>query len=207
MMASSPALTDVGRHVVADYVEFVAAWIRNPLQTASVLPSSRYLAALIVQGLKPDGGRVIELGGGTGVFTRAILGLGIAPADLEVVEINHDLARQLRASFPDVSVIEADAGQLSHHVAAPASTYQAVISGLPLLAMRRAQQRGILAEAFALLADDGAMYQFTYSTKCPVCADMLAELGLVSEETGFTWRNFPPARVFRFSREPAAVGA
>lgn len=206
-MASSPALTDSCRHIAAGYMEFVSAWIRNPLQTASVIPSSRYLAALIVRGLEPGKGRVIELGGGTGVFTSAILKLGVAPSDLEVVEINHDLARQLRATFPEVSIIEADAGQLARHVEAAAGDYQAVVSGLPLLAMRRAQQRGILAEAFSLLADDGAMYQFTYSTKCPVSADLLGELGLVSEETGFTWRNFPPARVFRFSREPAAACA
>jgi phospholipid N-methyltransferase len=185
-------------------MEFASAWIRNPLQTASVLPSSRYLAALMVEGVQPGAGRVIELGGGTGVFTAAILGLGVAPADLEVVEINHDLAHQLRLTFPEVSVIEADAGLLVGRVAAAAGEYQAVVSGLPLLAMRRAQQRGILAEAFALLADDGAMYQFTYSTKCPVRAGLLEELGLVSEETGFTWRNFPPARVFRFSRRPDA---
>ncbi|HWW63227.1 MAG TPA: phospholipid methyltransferase [Sphingomonadaceae bacterium] len=204
-MASSPALSTAGRPLIAGYVEFVSAWIRNPLQTASVLPSSRYLAELMIAGVEPGKGRVIELGGGTGVFTSAILKLGVASSELEVVEINEDLAHQLRLTFPEVSIIEADAGMLSRHVAAAPGDYQAVVSGLPLLAMRRAQQRGILAEAFSLLADDGAMYQFTYSTKCPVNAGLLDELGLASEQTGFTWRNFPPARVFRFTRRTVAA--
>ena len=203
-MDSDPGLANVARRKSSTYLDFMSAWLRNPRQTASIVPSSSHLADLIVQGVRPGRGRVIELGGGTGVFTDAILALGVAAEELEVVEINHDLARQLRRRFPHVTIIEARAGALSRHVAGKPGDYQAVISGLPLLTMKRAQQRDILTEAFALLGEEGAMYQFTYATKCPVGADLLARLGLRSEETGFTWRNFPPARVFRFTRASKA---
>ena len=60
-----------------EYLDFLAAWVQKPRQTASVVPSSRYLARLMVAQIDPAGGRVLELGGGTGVFTRAIQELSL----------------------------------------------------------------------------------------------------------------------------------
>src|SRR3546814_10352004 len=94
------------------------------LQTASVGPSSRYLARLMVEHIVPDDGRVIELGGGTGVFTRAILGTGLPPEKLEVVEINPAFARGLRRHFPHVSVLETPAQIVSTATAGEAGEYQ-----------------------------------------------------------------------------------
>jgi len=65
-----------------EYLDFLAAWVKKPRQTASVVPSSRYLARLMVEHINPDDGRVMELGGGTGVFTRAILETGRPPEKL-----------------------------------------------------------------------------------------------------------------------------
>ena len=52
-------------------------WLRNPLQIAAIAPSSRELAAAMVAALPPGTNRVIELGGGTGALTRALLAKGI----------------------------------------------------------------------------------------------------------------------------------
>lgn len=185
---------------VREYAEFFAAWVRRPRQTASVVPSSRYLARLMVRGLEPDGGRVLELGGGTGVFTRAILAHGLPAERLEVVEINSVFARGLERQFPTVDVIQHRAESISAHVAGVAGTYQRVVSGLPLLAINQETQRAILEEAFRLLAPDGVFVQFTYSLFPPVSRDLLRSLGLEATRAGQTIRNFPPATVFHFRR-------
>ena len=183
-----------------DYLRFFGAWVRRPMQNGSVVPSSRHLARRMVAGIDPADGRVVELGGGTGVFTRAILATGLPPERLEVVEVNPILARSLRQTFADISIVECWAQQFSRHAAGEAGSYQAAVSGLPLLAMDRAIQRAILADIFTMLAPGAGMMQFTYATRSPVHADVLAGLGLKAERVGRTMRNFPPATLFRISR-------
>lgn len=185
----------------SEYLDFLAAWLKRPRQTASVVPSSRFLARLMVRDIDPQGSRVIELGGGTGVFTRAILGTGLPAEQLEVVEINPAFARNLRRHFPGVSIVEHPAQALSGHIAGDVGSYQTVVSGLPLLAMDRGAHRAILAQAFELLAPGGTFIQFTYSVRSPVAREVLASLGLEAERVGQTVRNFPPATVFRFFRK------
>lgn len=198
VIAMTASVTDKVR--ATEYLDFLAAWLKRPRQTASVVPSSRYLARLMVRGIDPLDGRVIELGGGTGVFTRAILATGLPADKLEVVEINAAFARNLRRHFPGVAIIEQPAQALRSHVAGEVGSYQTVVSGLPLLAMDRADHRAILEEAFALLAPGGRFIQFTYSTRSPVNSRLLLELGLKCDRVGQTVRNFPPATVFAYSR-------
>ncbi|WP_150290338.1 class I SAM-dependent methyltransferase [Sphingobium estronivorans] len=184
-----------------EYLDFLAAWVKKPRQTASVVPSSRYLARLMVEQIDPQGGRVMELGGGTGVFTRAILGTGLPPERLEVVEINPAFARGLRRHFPQVSVLETPAQTVSASAAGEVGDYQAVISGLPLLAMDRQMHAEILSESFRMLRPGGCFIQFTYSLRPPVSRDILDALDLEVARVGQTVRNFPPATVFRFFRK------
>ncbi len=188
------------RTQASEYLNFLAAWVKKPRQTASVVPSSRYLARLMVRDIAADGGRVMELGGGTGVFTREILSTGL-PADmLEVVEINPAFARGLRRHFPGVSILEVPAQSVSSSAAGKPGDYQIVVSGLPLLAMDKAMHIAILSEAFAMLKPGGSFVQFTYSLRPPISRDTMALLGLEVERVGQTVRNFPPATVFRFTR-------
>lgn len=183
-----------------EYLDFLAAWVKKPRQTASVVPSSRYLARLMVRDIDPAGGRVLELGGGTGVFTRAILQTGLSPDLVEVVEINPAFARGLRRHFPQISVLETPAQIVSTATAGGAGEYQTVVSGLPLLAMERHVHADILGEAFHMLRPGGRFVQFTYSMRPPVSREILDALDLEVERVGQTVRNFPPATVFRFFR-------
>lgn len=185
----------------SEHLHFLAEWFKRPRQTASVVPSSRHLADLMVRGIDSRGGPVIELGGGTGVFTRAILETGLPANQLEVVEINPAFARNLRRRFAGVSIVEVPAQHISGYVAHAAGDYQTVVSGLPLLAMDKKTNIAILREAFALLAPGGVFVQFTYSIRSPVGRDVLDALGLESFRIGQTVRNFPPATVFGFRRK------
>ena len=184
----------------SEYLDFLAAWVKKPRQTASVVPSSRYLARLMVAQVDPADGRVLELGGGTGVFTRAILQTGLPPEKLEVVEINPAFARGLRRHFPQVSVLETPAQIVSTATAGAPGEYQTVVSGLPLLAMDRHMHMDILSESFRMLQPGGSFVQFTYSMRPPVSRDVIDALDLTVERAGQTVRNFPPATVFRFTR-------
>ena len=183
---------------------FFRQWLKNPLGIAALSPSGRQLARQMIAELPPAARRVIELGGGTGVFTRALLEHGVAPNDLLVLELNEALYQHLRTRFADAHVVCADARELKSIAGKvgflAAGAADAVISGLGLLSMTRRTQGEILEAAFSMLKPDGRFIQFTYGPKSPVSRELLAELGLSVRRGGFAWWNVPPASVYVYTR-------
>ncbi|MBS0591288.1 MAG: methyltransferase domain-containing protein [Proteobacteria bacterium] len=183
---------------------FFRQWLKNPLAIAALAPSGAQLAGRMTAELPHGTKRVIELGAGTGVFTRAMLDSGIAAEQLLVVELNEELHGHLRAQFPTAHVVCGNACDLSSIVRdenfAGAGEVDAVVSGLGLLSMSRDLQRSIMRSAFEVLGPGGSFIQFTYSPMPPLSRDLLDELGLSVRRGGFAWRNLPPATVFVFSR-------
>lgn len=184
----------------SDYARFIHAWLRRPRQTASIVPSSPWLGRLMATQIDPEGGRVMELGGGTGALTREILAIGLPMDQLEVVEINEEFARNLRRALPGVRIIETPAQAVAAEAAGGEGGYQCVISGLPLLAMGKALQHDILAEAFKLLRPGGTFVQFTYSPRPPAARSVARMLDLEVRKIGTIVRNVPPATVFSYRR-------
>lgn len=183
---------------------FFRQWLKNPRGVAAISPSSQQLARQMMSELPRGARRVIELGGGTGVFTRALLGHGIAPADLLVLELNEELHQHLQRHFPQVHVACADARDLANvaiahgfHGETPAD---AIVSGLGLLSMPRQTQRDILGAAFDCLQPQGRFVQFTYGPANPVAREVIEDLGLNARRGSFTWWNVPPATVYVYSR-------
>src|SRR3546814_8963089 len=117
----------------------------------------------------PPQGPVVELGGGTGPVTAALLGAGIPPEQLYVIEREPQLHRHLMLRFPKVHVLCGDAAVLTK-LLHPLGVHEAaaVVSSLPLLSMKRSVQRAILSESFALLAPGAPLIQFTYGLFSPV---------------------------------------
>ncbi|KNY16187.1 hypothetical protein AKG11_13670 [Shinella sp. SUS2] len=182
----------------SDHLLFLRSWISRPLQVAAVAPSSRWLADAITAEVPRDGGRVLELGPGTGVFTRALLRRGIPEGALTLVERDPAFARLLRSRFPAATLLEADAAALPRDQ----SGFSAAISGLPLLSMPRAQVERILACAFDHMADGAHLFQFTYGPRCPVPDAILLASGLTARFRSFVPINLPPASVYRITRLP-----
>lgn len=183
---------------------FFRQWLKNPRAMAALSPSSRHLAREMIAQL-PRGARcVIELGGGTGVFTRALLEHGIAPCDLMVLELNAELARLLQGKFPGVRVVNGDACELAGIVRqtgfAADGGVDAVVSGLGFLAMPRSVQRAILTAVFAVLGPDRPLIQFTYGPSSPLPRDLLRELDLSMRRASTIWLNMPPATVYVYTR-------
>jgi len=196
--ASARCLPSEGR--LPDHLRFVRSWASDPLRVAAIAPSGAALARLITRDLQPSHAPVLELGAGTGVFTRAIIGRGIDPAELTLVEFGEEFAALLRDRFPQARVVQGDASRISASVLFPGAKAGAVVSGLGLLSMSPRMVVAILAKAFDCLRADGAFYQFTYGPRCPVPRPILDRLGLKAQRIGGTMRNLPPASVYRISR-------
>jgi phosphatidylethanolamine/phosphatidyl-N-methylethanolamine N-methyltransferase len=183
---------------------FLSRWIKAPQLIGSVAPSSRGLARAMAREIDPAGtGIVVELGGGTGSITRALLERGLAPGRLVVVECDWTLAALLRKRFPGVKVVRGDAAELRALLRGLGVVQvDTVVSSLPLLSMPRVLRRRIVEECFGLLDERGAFVQYTYGVTSPLAA---LELGLVGHPSQRIWRNFPPAVVWRFCRSTRPV--
>jgi phosphatidylethanolamine/phosphatidyl-N-methylethanolamine N-methyltransferase len=203
MLASMKPESDTSRSAPVGWT-FFRQWLKNPLEVAAISPSSRQLARQMVHQLPKGCRRVIELGGGTGVLTRAVLDHGIAPEDLLVLELNEELHQHLHRAFPGVAAVCGDAMHLreiaSEHGFAGERRADAIVSGLGLLSMPRISQQLILSAAFDCLQQDGRFVQFTYGPANPVSREVVDALGLTSRRASFTWWNVPPATVYVYQR-------
>lgn len=184
----------------AEAFHFFRAWLAEPLRVAAVVPSGRALSALMVSEVSPEIGPVIELGPGTGAFTRALIRKGIAEENLALIEFGSDFAAKLNFHFPRAKTLWMDAARLHDVVLFNGTPAGAIISGLPLLSMPPKKVLSILNGAFAHLRADGAFYQFTYGPRCPISRPLLDRLGLKATCIGHTFANIPPAAVYRIRR-------
>ncbi len=185
----------------ADFVRFFRSWVSDPMRVAAVAPSSERLARLMTQEIQPLTGPILELGPGTGVFTRALLARGIPESALTLVEFGEEFAVRLRGRFPEARVVQMDAAQLGQCGLFDDAPFGAVVSGLPLLSMPPEKVAAIVGGAFEAMKPGGAFYQFTYGPRCPVPKLVLESLGLKGTRIGSTVRNIPPAGVYRISRQ------
>ncbi|MFC7642105.1 class I SAM-dependent methyltransferase [Streptosporangium lutulentum] len=113
-------------------------FLRSPLLTATVAPSSRRLSAQMTVPI-PERGEptIVELGPGTGAFTRFIQDrLGGRGRHL-AIELNPRLAGFLGRRFPGVEVVHASAADLLALMAERGLSADVVVSGLPWVAFRR----------------------------------------------------------------------
>ncbi|MDT2019614.1 methyltransferase domain-containing protein [Methylocella sp. CPCC 101449] len=184
----------------SDILPFFQAWLSAPLRVASITPSGQALADLITSEISATTGPVLELGVGTGVFTRALLARGVLESNLTLVENGPEFALLLDQRFPKARVLTMDAARLRRCDQLESTSLGAVVSGLPLLSMRPRKVISILAGAFTHLKPGGSFYQFTYGPRCPVPRPLLDRLDLKATRIGGTYCNLPPAAVYRISR-------
>ena len=183
---------------------FFRQWLKNPLRVASVTPSGPQLTGLMMAELQAGTQRVIELGGGTGVFTDALLRHGIAADNLMVLELNGELHAHLAKRFQAVHIVQGDARELPRLAEecgyAQRGLADAVVSGLGMLSMPKPLQRDILAAAMACMRPDGRFVQFTYGPANPIAQEVLDALDLNMRRGRTAWKNLPPATVYVYTR-------
>jgi len=193
-------------NTASDPTLFFRLWLKDPFRIGAIAPSSRDLARAMAS-LVPDSQHypIVELGGGTGVITQALLDRGIPAQKLIVVERDPTLHDLLQKRFPAVNVVQGDAahlGALLHpHGISKVST---VVSGLPLLVFRKSVQQEIIAAAFAVLERGAPFIQFTYGPFSPLPRK---ELGLVGRVRKRVLNNLPPASIWVYQRATEARAA
>lgn len=187
--------------VLRDNLLFLSRLVTAPRQIGAVAPSSRSLGRAMAAELPKDYEYCVELGGGTGSLTRALLSAGMPRGKLIVVERDPRLAAHLRKRFRGVRVIRGEAQNLTRLLAAEGiGAVDAIVSGLPLRSLPRRVGDAIAAESFAALRPGGVYIQFTYWLQPPFTRAIAAELSIGGAVQERVWRNLPPAFVWRYQR-------
>lgn len=183
-----------------DVLSFLRAWTADPGRVGAVMPSGASLADLITSEITTASAPVLELGPGTGVFTRALLARGVREEDLTLVEAGADFAAMLETRFPKARVLCMDATALPERRVFAGQEAGAIVSGIPLLNLQLPEIAAIVGGAFSYLRPDAAFYQFTYGPRSPVPSPVLQKLGLQATSIGRALLNVPPAAVYKITR-------
>lgn len=194
---------------LADRAVFTAQFLRAPVATASVWPSTTTLARTVADAAlraAPPHPVVVELGAGSGAFTSPLTHRLAGRGRQLAVEINPMLAHRLAERFPAVEVVPADAAELPALLALRGiRRAHAVISGLGWSATRPGRDDCLLPVMAHALADDGVLVQLAYlwTSWAPPARALRNELAARFthlQTSRVVWRNLPPAIVYRASR-------
>ena len=188
-----------------DKLLFWQRYWHRPLGVGAVAPSGTRLAKAMVETLAPDTRDVIvEIGPGTGPFTRALLESGVKPSQLLLVEFDAEFVRHLRLRFPGVTVLQGDASQLPQllkemgHYEVPK-----ILSGLPLRSMPKPIRAGITRAMASSLSNQGSLVQFSYFVAPPLDEGEVKTCGLTGRRAKAVMANIPPAFVWHYRKTAA----
>ena len=183
-------------------------FIRHPRHVGAIAPSSRALADAMVEGLDLSGpARVVELGPGTGVFTRAIVETFGPAARFLVIEVDERFAVRLREQWPGVDCACASAAALPALAEARGLTpVDHILSGLPFASLPVAETRHILDGICQTLRPGGSFttFQYVHAHGLPPAVAFRQDLNqrLGGEPSRrLVVKNIPPAYVLRWTRQ------
>jgi phosphatidylethanolamine/phosphatidyl-N-methylethanolamine N-methyltransferase len=178
--------------------------VRQPVHTGAVAPSSPWLARCVVDEIGLEEARtIVELGPGTGPFTRVIAERARPDARILALELNARLADDLRARFARVEIVNDSAERLPDHLRSRGCAHaDCVVSGLPFAGFSADLQTRLLGAIVDALRPGGRFATFAYVHAAWLPPGrrfrrLLESRFATVRRTSTVWRNLPPAFVYR----------
>ncbi|MGD8416776.1 MAG: methyltransferase domain-containing protein [Pseudomonadales bacterium] len=202
--------------IVGELWFFFSRFLRRPGNVAAICPSSRYLRRKMFLDLDlHEGDVVLELGPGTGSFTREIETLIKAGLPVRYLGIERDEAmlRFLTRRFPGLEFAGGDILDIRticrEHELPPASV---VICGVPLMLMNGPTLRQVLTDIRECMTEDGTFRAFSYVHCYPTRRASTLRVSVrdaFQREFGISsvLRNMPPAIVLTGAKQAEAAGS
>lgn len=174
-------------------LSLLKAYLANPAQVGSVLPSSARLARAMANQAQ-EASQVLEIGAGTGPITRQLLAAGKA-----VIAIERDkvLAAKLRLSCPEAQVVEASLSDCRPLMRVLARD-TCVVSSLPFKSLPPnavLDLRNLLVD-FLCESPSRRLIQYTYAVGVPFAVPRY----LKWRRVGLVLQNVPPAFVWELQQ-------
>lgn len=181
-------------------IEFLQAFIKNPLGVGSIAPASPDLARKMMEGISPaKDSIVLELGVGTGALTRYVHETLPGNECYLGIELDGRLVRRARKNFEDLKFVRGDAckaGKLHERSGLGKVGY--IICSLPFVSLPAEITDRIFAEVEKFM-DEGCMfrtYQYAHGYYLPAALRLrkfMRQRYGVSERSPLVIKNVPPA--------------
>jgi phospholipid N-methyltransferase len=185
----------------SDRVRFLRAFVQSPRYVGSVLPSSARLAEAMVRPVDfATAELIVELGAGTGPFTK-LISRRLAPDTRALVfERDQAMSNTLQARYPNLE-FHSDALELAELVrSANGSGVDAVVCSLPFATFPRAMRARITHDIHRVLRPGGKLIAVQYSTQMRRSFQALFD----SVSLSLVPLNVPPAIVYTCTKGTSA---
>jgi phosphatidylethanolamine/phosphatidyl-N-methylethanolamine N-methyltransferase len=190
----------------SNFLNHFLAWLNQPMDVASVCPSSRVLTSMIAN--RPSvthADLVVDLGPANGETCRALLDQMKPGSTLLAIEQNRRLAESLRQIQDDRLIgINDDAKHLNRLLKELRLDRAGVIvSGIPFSSLEPEEADEIMTNIFQSLRPGGQF--IAYQLRSTVAKH--ASKHLMNPKVTWVWRNIPPLRVFVWTKPDASEAA
>lgn len=183
-----------------DIVEFVKAAIRNPLEVATIFPTSKYLAERLLDLADVERpGQVAEVGFGTGAITKYLVPRLKDPKRYVGIELNGDMVHYMRRNFPGLRFEEGAAESLPQITGAGKVT--TVVSSLPWTVFSPEMQKRTLTGIHEAMAENGRFVSYVcvnamWYPQAQHLRGLLHGMFRSVVKSPIEWKNVPPAFVY-----------
>lgn len=187
-----------------DEIRFIRGMMAQPKTVGAIMPTSQRMANRMASIINVESGlKVLELGPGTGVTTKAILDKGVQPENLVSVEYSTPFYQHLKEKFAGVNFVNGDAFAIAETLKAyDGEQFDCVISGIPLLNFPMHMRVTLIEDLLKLIPAGRPVVQFSYGPISPVVA---RPDSYKIEHFDFIVRNIPPAQIWHYKKVPAEL--
>ena len=187
-------------------IQFLQAFLKNPLKVGAIAPSSPELAAEMLQGIEPDDNNIVlELGVGTGAITKFLRSAIPSRGSYLGIELDGELVNTLNRNYPDMNIICGNAADaFSIHRRSGLGKVRYVVCCLPFVSLPKDVSDDVLAEIQKFMSDgcELRIFQYAHGYFLPP-AIKLRELLKVrygkSRRSPLVLKNMPPAFTLTWS--------
>ncbi len=184
-------------------LEFIKQSILHPVETGAIYPSSKNLADLITNTTNLSNcNSVVELGPGTGVFTKKILNKIPEKCSFFTLETNPNFTNLIRKNYPQVKIYQDSAINIGKYLKKnKIKKCDAIISSLPWTTFSKGDTLKLLNSIDRSLKPKGEFLTYAY------LQDLLLPNGIRFKKllnkffsqvnkTEIVWKNLPPAFIY-----------
>ena len=172
----------------------IIEFLKNPSNTGSVIPSSRFLVDEMVSHISKKG-PVIELGSGSGVITRKLASMR-SVSTIYAYENNDEYHHSLKNIDKTICLSDLFTMAATHRN----KKVDTILSSIPFVNFSGENRKKALNIISKTLDDDGVFIQYTYLNRCPFGHAALQENNFKVKQVKKIWLNIPPATVYVYEK-------
>ncbi|TQR31928.1 SAM-dependent methyltransferase [Campylobacter sp. MIT 99-7217] len=180
---------------------FIYQYIKHPKRVGALCSSSQKLGLVITKDLNlKKASNIVEIGSGTGAFTRHILKQKQENTNFFAVEINQTMAINLVKKVGKIDIEVGDAKSLKQMLERRNMPHaNLIISGIPWAMLKDIEQERLLQVIYESLAENGEFRTFAYILPTLKAKNFRQKLFKLFKEVQISktiWQNIPPAFVY-----------